>query len=105
MGVAVLEAMASGRAVIASAVGGIMEAVVDQESGLLVPPEDPEQLAAAIEELVEQPELRDRLGRGGKTRVTQGFLAAQMVAGYDRLYRDVLAQVDRGLRSAACSRS
>jgi hypothetical protein len=55
--------------------------------------------------LVEQPELRDRLGRGGKTRVTQGFLAAQMVAGYDRLYRDVLAQVDRGLRSAACSRS
>ncbi len=96
MGVAVLEAMASGRAVIASAVGGIMEAVVDHESGLLVPPEDPEQLAAAIEELVEQPELRDRLGRGGKTRVTQGFLAEQMVAGYDQLYRDVLAQVDRG---------
>ena len=58
-----------------------------------MPPEDPAQLAAAIEVLFEQPELRERLGAGGKVRVAQGFLSTQMVADYDRLYRDVLAQV------------
>jgi glycosyltransferase involved in cell wall biosynthesis len=92
LGVAALEALAAGRAVIASAVGGLLEAVVQRECGLLVPPEDPVRLAAAIEELCTQPELRERLAAGGPRRVAEGYLASQMVAAYDELYRGVLAQ-------------
>ena len=92
LGVAVLEALACGRAVVASAVGGITEAVIDRECGMLVPPAEPEPLAAAIALLLERPDLCARLGAAGRVRVTQGFLSTQMVAGYDRLYRDVLAR-------------
>jgi glycosyltransferase involved in cell wall biosynthesis len=92
LGVAALEAMAAGRAVIASAVGGLGEAVVDHECGLLVRPEDPKQLASAIETLIRNPTLRERLGSGGRARVTQGYLSTQMVMAYDELYRAVLAE-------------
>ncbi len=95
LGVAVLEAMAAGRAVIASAVGGLADVVVQRECGLLVPPEDPVRLAAAIEELHAHPDLRMRLAACGPIRVAQGYLASQMVAAYDELYSDVLAEVAR----------
>jgi glycosyltransferase involved in cell wall biosynthesis len=95
LGVAALQAMAAGRAVIGSAVGGLAEALVDRECGLLVPAEDPARLAAAIEELYKDPALRARLAAGGRARIAQGYLATQMVAAYDDLYRRVLAQ---GLR-------
>ena len=90
LGVAALQAMAAGRAVIGSAVGGLAEAVVDRECGLLVPAEDPARLAAAIEELYKDPALRTRLAAAGRVRVSQGYLATQMVAAYDELYRRVL---------------
>lgn len=95
LGVAALEAMACGRAVIASAVGGLAEAVLERECGLLVPPEDPARLAAAIEELYKDSALRERLAAGGRARVAQGYLAPQMVAAYDELYRRVLAEAPR----------
>lgn len=95
MGVAALEAMAAGRALIASAVGGLAEAVVERECGLLVRPEDPAGLAAAIEELYKDPALRARLAAGGRARVAQGYLAPQMVAAYDEMYRRVLAETAR----------
>jgi glycosyltransferase involved in cell wall biosynthesis len=79
--------------VIGSAVGGLAEALVDRECGLLVPPEDPAGLAAAIEELYKDPSLRERLAAGGRARIEQGYLATQMVAAYDELYRRVLAEV------------
>lgn len=91
LGVAALEAMAAGRAVVASAVGGLAEAVVDGRSGLLVPPGDAVALAAALEQLLREPALRARLAAGGPARVAEGFLAEQMVAAYERLYREVLA--------------
>jgi glycosyltransferase involved in cell wall biosynthesis len=93
LGVAALQAMAAGRAVIGSAVGGLAEALVERESGLLVPPEDPARLAAAIEELYKDPSLRERLAAGGRARIEQGYLATQMVAAYDEMYRRVLAEV------------
>jgi glycosyltransferase involved in cell wall biosynthesis len=92
LGVAALEAMAAGRAVVATTVGGLGEAVVDGETGLLVPPDDPAALAAALARLLCDPAERLRLGAAGPARVAQGFLAEQMVAAYDALYRDVLAE-------------
>ncbi|MBX3027487.1 glycosyltransferase family 4 protein [bacterium] len=92
LGVAALEAMAAGRPVVASAVGGLAEAVVDGRTGLLVPPGDAVALGAALERLLREPALRAALGAAGPTRVGEGFLAEQMVAAYERLYRDVLGR-------------
>ena len=90
LGVSALEAMAVGRPVVASAVGGLGFSVVAERTGLLVPPEDPSALAAALRRLLRDPELRARLGAAGPKRVAEGFLAEQMVAAHDQLYRSVL---------------
>lgn len=91
LGVSALEAMAAGRAVVASRVGGLAEAVVDGGTGLLVPSEDVSALAAALERVATDTALRERLGAAGPARVREGFLPEQMVASYERIYRDVLA--------------
>jgi glycosyltransferase involved in cell wall biosynthesis len=104
LGVATLEAMACRRPVVASAVGGLAEAVVPERTGLLVPPEDAEALAAALRRLHDQPELRARFGAEGPRRVGEGFLAEQMVAAYEALYRSVLAEAAAG-RSRAPGRA
>lgn len=92
LGVAALETLAVGRPLVASAVGGLGEAVVEGESGLLVPPGDVEALAAALRRLLDDGALRARLAAGGPARVAQGFLATQMVAAYRRLYEEILAE-------------
>jgi glycosyltransferase involved in cell wall biosynthesis len=69
----VLEAMAGGRAVVASAVGAIATAVEHGGTGLLVPPGDREALAAAIAELARTPERRKALGRAGRARAEREF--------------------------------
>ena len=66
---AVLEAQAAGRAVVASRIGGIPEQIEDGVDGRLVPPGDPDALAAALRGLVEHPEDALRLGAGGRARV------------------------------------
>jgi glycosyltransferase involved in cell wall biosynthesis len=86
---AVLEAMAAGLPVVATAVGGTPEAVVDGVTGLLVPPADVEALAQALAGLLADPERRQRLGRAGRQRVAEHFSLAQMVAKTERLYRDL----------------
>lgn len=91
LGVAALEAMASGRPVVASRVGGLGQAVEDGRSGLLVPAEDPAALAGALRRLVLDPALRRSLGRGGTERVRDGFLPERMVRSYESLYRSVLS--------------
>ena len=90
LGVAALEAMACGRPVLASRVGGLAETVVDGETGLLVAPEDPEALAEAITRLQGDVALRERLGAAGPARVAEGHLPEQMTASYERLYLEVL---------------
>jgi phosphatidylinositol alpha-1,6-mannosyltransferase len=65
-GLVYLEAAAHGLPVVAHAVGGVAEAVVDGVTGLLVPPERPAQLAAAFEKLIHDPNLRQSLGRAGR---------------------------------------
>ncbi|MGH7996250.1 MAG: glycosyltransferase family 4 protein [Opitutaceae bacterium] len=65
-GLVYLEAAAHGLPIVAHDVGGVSEAVVDGETGLLVPPDRPAQLAAAFEKLVHDPQLRRRLGDSGR---------------------------------------
>ncbi len=67
-GMACAEAMAYGRPVVASAVGGLLDLVVDGETGLLVPPGDVAALRAALERLLADRELRRRLGSAGRER-------------------------------------
>ena len=71
--VALMEAMASGLAVIATRLSGIPELVIHEETGLLVTPESPEELAAAIRRLVDDPELSSRLARAARDRVRRHF--------------------------------
>jgi glycosyltransferase involved in cell wall biosynthesis len=65
-GLVYLEASAHGLPVVAHDVGGVSEAVVEGVTGLLVPPERPQQLAAAFEKLIRDPDLRQKLGAAGR---------------------------------------
>jgi len=78
--VALMEAMATGRPVVASRLSGIPELVIDGHTGLLVPPGDPEALAAAIATLIDREDLRRRLSRGGPDRIAQDFDRTKNVA-------------------------
>jgi glycosyltransferase involved in cell wall biosynthesis len=91
LGVAALEALGAGRPVIASRVGGLASMVKDEVCGLLVPPEDPKALAAALERLCEDAPLRAALGDAGPRRVDEGFRIGQCVERHLDLYRAVLA--------------
>jgi len=88
LGVAALEAMAAGRPVVASRVGGLAEAVVHEETGLLVPPGDPTALAAALARLARDPDLRARLGAAGHARVLARYTATRMAEGTLACYED-----------------
>jgi glycosyltransferase involved in cell wall biosynthesis len=70
-----------GRPVVASRVGGLAEAVVHGETGLLVPPADPPALATAIARLAGDGGLRARLGAAGRARVLARYTAAKMAEG------------------------
>jgi glycosyltransferase involved in cell wall biosynthesis len=72
-GVACLEAMAHGRPVVATGVGGLRDLVVDGETGLVVPTRDPVALRAALDRLLGDPGLRRRLGSGGRERAQEHF--------------------------------
>lgn len=74
----VLEAMAAARPVVATPVGGTPEAVVDGETGELVPPGDVEALARALDGLLSDPDRARRLGESGRRRVEERFSAAAM---------------------------
>ena len=80
----VLEAMATGRPVVATDVGGMNEAVTDGVEGALVPTSDPAALAAAIAGLAD-PERRARLGRAGRARIEADFALARQVAAFGDL--------------------
>ncbi|MBA3734360.1 MAG: glycosyltransferase family 4 protein [Actinobacteria bacterium] len=72
-GVACLEAMAHGRPVVATGVGGLLDLVVDGETGIVVPPRDPGALRSALQQLLADPELRRRLGAAGRERARERF--------------------------------
>jgi glycosyltransferase involved in cell wall biosynthesis len=88
----ILEAMASGRSVVATAVGGNTELVVDGETGLLVRPNHPHQLATAIMKLLREPACRRRLGQCGRRRVEEQFSLEGMVRNYAKVYLELFAR-------------
>jgi glycosyltransferase involved in cell wall biosynthesis len=85
-----LEAMARGLPVVATRVGGNPEVVKDGETGLLVPPGSPEELAAAMRQLYVNPERGRRMGLAGRQRVEQHFDVRRMVATYESIYRQLV---------------
>ncbi|MFN2628678.1 MAG: glycogen synthase [Gaiellaceae bacterium] len=89
LGIVNLEAMACGAAVVASAVGGIPEVVVDRETGLLVPPGDPGALAAAVNELVSAPERARAMGEAGRRRAVESFRWGRIAEQTAELYRSL----------------
>ena len=91
LGVANLEAMQSGLPVVASRIGGIPEAVIDGETGILVPPGDAAALAEGVRRLTLDAELRRRLGHRGREWARALFSDALLVSGFERLYDEMLA--------------
>lgn len=91
---AILEAMAAGKPVIATQVGGTEEAVIDGVTGLLVPPSDSASLAAAIRSVVKDREFAQRLGLAGQARVECEFSGTAMVRKVTALYNELLARRD-----------
>ncbi len=87
-----LEAMAAGLPVVATAVGGTPEVVVDGVTGLLVPPHDPQSLAQAIIRLLGDPDLRRRMGQAGRERVERHFTVERMVRETESLYEMLLRE-------------
>lgn len=85
-GIVPVEAMACGKPVVASAVGGLLDTVADGRTGYLVPPSDPLALAAAVRPLLADPALRERFGANGLRRAREGYswdrIAAATVAAY-----------------------
>lgn len=88
--ISVLEAMAAGKPVIATAVGGTKEVIMHGETGLLVPPRDPVALALAIRTILSDSVLAKRLAAAGMARVRQEFRAETMVERIDQVYDEVL---------------
>lgn len=90
-GIVCAEAMANGKPVVASAVGGLVNLVDDERTGLLVPPRDPAALRAAIDRLLADKPLRLRLGAAGRQKIVAGYswekVADETVAVYEEALR------------------
>ncbi len=85
-GLALLEAMLCERAIVASAVSSIPEIVADGESGLLVPPDDPDALAAALSQLLADDERRRLMGTAGLARAREHFAVSRMAKRTAEIY-------------------
>jgi glycosyltransferase involved in cell wall biosynthesis len=96
LGVAALEAMAAARPVVASAIGGLKELVVDGETGLLVPRGDSGSLARALEKLVQHADLVRSLGERGRARLRERFTMDRMARANEAFYYDLLEANERG---------
>lgn len=89
-GVAVLEASACGKPVVASDIGGLREVVVPGVTGFLVPPDSPREAAEAIRRLIESPALRSELGRNGRKWVEERYDWKKNVQEMMAVYRKAL---------------
>jgi glycosyltransferase involved in cell wall biosynthesis len=87
LSMALVEAMAAGLPVVATAVSGSRQVMLDGETGLLVPPADPQQLAAALQALLDDPERARAMGAAARRRVERAFSAQKQAADHIALYR------------------
>jgi glycosyltransferase involved in cell wall biosynthesis len=91
-GITPLEAMACGRPVVATAVGGLVDTVADGVTGDLVPPRDPARLGAVLAELLADDDRRAAYGAAGVRRVRERYRWSRVVADTETVYRQVLAR-------------
>jgi glycosyltransferase involved in cell wall biosynthesis len=89
LGVAILEALAAGVPVVACAAGGVVDVIEHDVTGLLVPPNDAAQLAAALDRLRGDAALRERLGAAGREHVVRELSVERMIERHLKLYADV----------------
>jgi len=89
-GMVLLEAMACGKPLVATDIGGPREIVERGVTGLLVPPNDADQLGRAILALLADPQRRSRMGQAGSARVRDRFSAQRMVAQLEAVYNDLV---------------
>jgi alpha-maltose-1-phosphate synthase len=89
LGIVNLEAMACGTAVVGSRTGGIPEVVADGETGLLVPPDDPAELARALNMLLADPDRADTMGQAGRKRAVAEFSWTTIAAQTADLYAEL----------------
>ena len=86
-----VEAMAAGRPIVATSVGGVPDAVHDGENGLLVPPGNPMALAGALDTVLSDPERRRRMGEVGASRARAEFHAHAVISTLESLYAELLS--------------
>ena len=89
-GIVPLEAMACGRPIVGSAVGGLLDTIVPGTTGELVPPRDPESLAAVLRDLLDDPERRRRYGEAGRERAVSLYDWSTVVARTEEVYEDAV---------------
>jgi glycosyltransferase involved in cell wall biosynthesis len=98
----VLQASAVGLPVVSTAVGGIPEAVLDQVTGFVVPPADPDLLAHALSTLIADPQLRRRLGEAGRRHITASFSELRMLDLTEQAYATALCHAaSRGRKASS----
>jgi glycosyltransferase involved in cell wall biosynthesis len=90
-GIVPLEAMACGVPVVAAAVGGLRDTVLDRKTGLHVPPRDPTAIAAAVAALLTDPGLRRALGAAGEARARTRYSWDRVAAETERAYLQTVA--------------
>jgi glycosyltransferase involved in cell wall biosynthesis len=88
--VTIIEALAAGRAVVATRVGGVPDVVEEGETGFLVRPGDTHALAERLEILARNPERRAAMGAAGRERVLRRYAVDRLVDDIDALYRALL---------------
>lgn len=96
-GIVPLEAMACGVPVVAAAVGGLRDTVVDRATGLHVPPRDPEAIASALAMLLENPTLRAELGQAGQQRARTRYSWERVAAETEKAYQLAVAETPAGI--------
>ena len=91
-GVVLVEALAMGLPVVSTNCDGVLDIMVDGETGLMIPPKNPEELARGLGCLLEDPALRTRLGKAGRARALEMFDEEKLTDRLEQIYRDVLAE-------------
>ena len=89
MSIVVLEAMAAGKPMVVTRVGENPHVVIDGETGLTVPPANPEAMASALRRLLRDKDLRQRLGHAARQRYEAMFTTQHMITAYEDLYREL----------------